>query len=63
MASAFNMDMSPTGTAFSSSVDNPGTDNDAVTNVSNATAAANVNSNINVDISNTSFTSAFSQNF
>ena len=63
MASTFNMDLSPTGTAFSSTVDNPGTDNAAATNVSSATAAANVNSNINVDISNTSFSSAFSQNF
>ena len=63
MASTFNMDLSPEGTAFSSSVTNPGTDNAAATNVSNASAAANVNSNINVDISNTSFSSAFSQNF
>jgi len=63
MSSTFNMDLSPEGTSFSSSVDNPGTDNAAATNVSNASAAANVNSNINVDISNTSFSSAFSQNF
>lgn len=63
MSSSFGMDLSPEGTSFASSVENPGTNNEAATNVSNASAAANVNSNINVDISNTTFSSAFSQNF
>jgi hypothetical protein len=63
MSSAFDMTLDPDATSFTTSLNNPGNAGDAATNVSNASAAANVNSNINVDISNTSFSSAFSQNF
>ena len=63
MSSTFDMTLNPEGTGFTTFVDNGGQDSGAVTNVSNASAAANVNSSINVDISNTSFSSAFSQNF
>ena len=63
MSSTFDMTLDPANTSFVTSVVNEGTNSEAVTNVSNASAAANVNSNINVDISNTTFTSAFSQNF
>ena len=63
MSSAFDMTLDPAETSFTTSLTNTGDASDAATNVSNASAAANVNSNINVDISNTSFSSAFSQNF
>jgi len=63
MSSAFDMTLDPAGTSFTTSLTNSGDASDAATNVSNTSAAANVNSNINVDISNTSFSSAFSQNF
>ena len=63
MSSAFDMTLDPAATSFTTTLSNPGDASDAATNVSNASAAANVNSNINVDISNTSFSSAFSQNF
>ena len=63
MSSAFDMSLDPAETSFNTSLSNDGTSSEAVTNVSNASAAANINSNINVDISNTSFSSAFSQNF
>ena len=63
MSSTFDMTLDPAGTSFLTTVDNPGTNSEAVTNVSNASAASNVNSSINVDISNTTFSSAFSQNF
>ena len=63
MSSEFDMTLDPAATSFSTSLTNPGNESEAVTNVSNASSAANVNSNINVDISNTTFSSAFSQNF
>ena len=63
MSSAFDMSLDPEGTSFTTALTNSGDASDAATNVSNASAAANVNSNINVDISNTSFSSAFSQSF
>jgi len=63
MSSAFDMTLDPAVTSFNTTLSNPGDASEAATNVSNASAAANVNSNINVDISNTSFSSAFSQNF
>ena len=63
MSSTFDMTLDPSNTSFVTNVVNEGTNSEAVTNVSNASAAANVNSNINVDISNTTFSSAFSQNF
>lgn len=63
MSSTFDMALDPANTSFGTLIDNKGDASEAVTNVSNASAAANVNSNINVDISNTTFSSAFSQNF
>lgn len=65
MSSAFEMDIDPSATSFSTSVENEegGTGIDTVTVVSSAGSSANINSNMNVDISNTSFSSAFSQNF
>lgn len=61
MGSDFEVELNPEKTSFSVSVESP---SDATkTNVSNGSAAANITSNINVDISNTAFASAFSQGF
>ena len=61
MGSDFEVELDPGKTSFSVSVDSPS--NATTTNVSNGSAAANITSNINVDISNTAFASAFSQGF
>ena len=61
MGSDFEVELDPGKTSFSVSVDSPS--NSTTSNVSNGSAAANITSNINVDISNTAFASAFAQGF
>ena len=61
MGSDFEVELNPEKTSYSVSVDSPS--NSTTSNVSNGSAAANITSNINVDISNTAFSSAFAQGF
>lgn len=63
MNSDFEMDLNPDESSFVSDIVYDGAAVDTVTVTGATMSSANVNSNVNVDISNTSFTSAFSSNF